>query len=74
MEGVRASKGNARVDYEVVDLSPSACTVSAVTDLVRKQVAFDVLLLDSKCYQLLGNENTSGEGFWKSTQSVGYIP
>ena len=51
-EGVRASKGNAQVDYEVVDLSPSACTVSAVTDLVRKQVEFDVLLLDSKCYQL----------------------
>lgn len=42
-EGVRVSKGSARVDYEVVtqvvvNLSPSACTVSAVTDLVRKQV------------------------------------
>ena len=69
-EGVRASKGDAQVDYEVVDLSPSACTVSAVTDLVRKQVEFDVLLLDSKCYQLHGNENTSGEGFWKSTWKV----
>ena len=55
-EGVRANKGNAWVDYEVVNLSPSACTVSAVTDLERKQVEFDVLLLDSKCYQLLGNK------------------
>ena len=74
-EGVRASKGNARVDYEVVtqvvvNLSSSACTVSAVTDLVRKQVDFDVILLDSKCYPLLGNDSTSGEGFWKSTRKV----
>jgi len=42
-EGVQVSKGSARVDYEVVtqvvvNLRPSACTVSAVTDLVRKQV------------------------------------
>ena len=35
-EGIRASKRDAQVDYEVVDLSPSACTVSAVTDLMRK--------------------------------------
>ena len=74
-EGVRACKGKSRVDYEVVtqvvvNLGPSACSVSSVTDLVRKQVDFDVILLDSKCYPLLGNESTSGEGFWKSTRKV----
>ena len=74
-EGVRACKGKSRVDHEVVtqvvvNLGPSACSVSSVTDLVRKQVDFNVILLDSNCYPLLGNESTSGEGFWKSTRKV----
>ena len=71
-EGVRASKGNAQVDYEVVDLSPSACTVSAVTDLVRKHWCASTRL------QVL-----STPWKWKyfrrgilevHTESVGYIP
>ena len=53
-----------------MNLSPSACTVSAVTDHVRKQIDFDVILFDSKCYPLIGNQSTSGEGFWKSTWKV----
>ena len=37
----------------VVNLSSSACTVSTGTDLVRKQVGFDVILLDSKAIHSL---------------------
>ena len=41
-----------------------------MSQLVAKQVDFDVVLLDSKGYPLLDNESTSGESFWKSTRKI----
>ena len=71
-----AAKGNSKVAYEIVtqvtvSLDPSStCTVRKVTDLVSKQVGVEVILLDSKCYPLLENDSTAGEGFWRSTRKV----
>ena len=68
-------KGRQRIEYTtvtqvVVTLSPSQCTVQAVGDLVAQQVGFEVVLLDSKCYQPLNTEGTSGMDFWKSTTKI----
>ena len=52
------------VTQVVVSLSPSQCTVQAVGEVVTQQVGFDVVLLDSKCYQLVNTEGTSGVDFW----------
>ena len=51
-------KGQQCIEYTtvtqvVVTLSPSQCTVQAVG---AQQVGFEVVLLDSKCYQLLNTE------------------
>ena len=54
----------------VVNLSPATCNVREVSQLVAKQVDFEVVLLDSKGYPLLDNNSTSGESFWKSTRKI----
>ena len=54
----------------VVHLSPATCNVKEVSQLVAKQVDFDIVLLDSKIYPLLDNESTTGESFWKSTRKI----
>ena len=56
-------KAKARLDYTpvtqvVVSLTPAQCSVPAVTQLVTQQVEFEVLLLDSKCYPVLTNDQT----------------
>lgn len=71
----RPWKGNVKVEYEVVTqthvtLDSSSCTVRRVTELLRKQLNMEVVLLDSKCYPLMMNDSTSGEGFWKSSRKV----
>ena len=68
-------KGNAKVDYEVVTqthvtLDASSCTVRRVTELLRRQLDMEVVLLDSKCYPLVQNESTSNESFWKSSRKI----
>ena len=54
----------------MVLLSPVTRNVKEVSQLIAKQVDFDVVLLDSKGYPLLDNESTSGESFWKSTRKI----
>jgi len=68
-------KGNAKVDYEVVTqthvtLDASSCTVRRVTELLRRQLDMEVVLLDSKCYPLAQNESPSNESFWKSSRKI----
>lgn len=68
-------KDRQRLEYSTVtqaavNLSQSQCTVQAVAELVAQQVGFEVVLLDSKCYQLLNTEGTSGVDFWKSTRKI----
>lgn len=68
-------KGNSKLDYTavmqvVVSLTAAQCNVLAVTELMTKQVGFNVQLLDSKCYPLLTNEGTSWPEFWKSTRKI----
>ena len=69
------AKGNAKMEYEIVTqvsmfLDVPSSTVWKVTELVKKQVDSDVILLDSKYYPLLENGSTSGETFWRSTRKV----
>ena len=48
----------------------SSSTVRQVTELVKRQIGLDVVLLNSKSYPLLDNDSTRGEAFWKSTRKV----
>ena len=54
----------------VVNLSPATCNVREVSQLVGKQVDFEVVLLDSKGCPLLEDDNTSRETFLKSTRRI----
>ena len=36
---------------------------------MSQQLGFQVVLLDSKCFPLLGNEGTSGD-FWKGSRKI----
>ena len=63
------------MEYEIVTqisvfLDVSSSTVRKVTELVKRQIGLDVVLVDSKCYPLLDNDSTRGEAFWKSTRKV----
>lgn len=71
----KSTKGKGQIKYDVitqvvVNLSSATCSVNGVSQLVAKQVDFDVILLDSKGFPLLNNESTSGESFWKSTRKI----
>ena len=55
---MKSTKGKGPVKYDiiiqvVVNLSPVTCTVKKVSQLVAKQVDFDVILLESKGFLLL---------------------
>ena len=72
----KASKGNTKVEYEIVTqisvlLNELSSSVSQVSELVKRQIDLDVILLDSKCYPLLDNPSTRGEAFWKSSGLLG---
>ena len=51
-----------------MDGSTGECNVSTVAESVKKQVGFEVVLLDSKLYPVTDNESTSGPEFWRSTR------
>ena len=44
--------------------------MNTFADMVKKQVGFDVILLDSKLYPLIANESTAGIDFWKSNRKI----
>ncbi len=74
-DGKKVWKGNAKVNYEVVTqthlaLDSNSCNMRRVSDILRKQLNFDVVLLDKKCYPLMENDSTSSESFWKSSPKV----
>ena len=58
------------VTQVIVTLEIGNCTPSVVADLVRQQVGFPVILLDSKCFPILENETTSAIEFWKSNRKI----
>ena len=74
--GKGSTKGNPKVQYEICSntniriLGVSSSTVRQVTELVKRQIGLDVVLLNSKSYPLLDNDSTRGEAFWKSTRKV----
>ena len=44
--------------------------VSTVAEEVKKQIGFEVVLLDSKLFPIADNDSTSGPKFWRSTRKV----
>ena len=54
----------------IVSIDSTQCNVTAVADLVRKQVGFEVVLLDSKLFPIFENEASSSFDFWKSTRKI----
>ena len=47
------------------------CNINEVcNNKVRDQVGFEVVLLDSKCYPLVTNGDTSDPDLWKSTIKI----
>ena len=53
-----------------LDSSVGECSVKAVAEMVKRQVGFHAILLDSKLYPLIDSEATSGADFWKSTRKI----
>ena len=51
--GKGSTKGNAKVEYEIAQISifldVSSSTVQHVTELMKRQIDLDVVLVDSKC-------------------------
>ena len=45
-------------------------TLDPTCGQVKEQVGFEVVLLDSKCYPILSNEDTSIPDFWRSTRKI----
>ena len=54
----------------IVSIDSTQCNVTAVADLVRKQVGFEVALLDSKLFPIFESEASSSSDFWKSTRKI----
>ena len=66
-----------RIQYSVVtqltvtlDPAIGQCSIEGVCKKVKEQVGFDPILLDSKCYPLLANADTTSPDFWKSTRKI----
>ena len=53
-----------------LDPARGQCSVEGVCAKIKDQIGIDVILLDSKCYPLLKNEDSSSSDFWKSTRKV----
>lgn len=58
------------VTQVVVALEMSRCGPTVVAELVKQQVGYDVILLDSKCFPVLDNEISRSSEFWKSTRKI----
>lgn len=70
-----SSKSAGDILYNVVTqitvtLDLQNCGPTRVSEMVKEQVGYDVILLDCKCYPLLDNESTQGPEFWKSTRKI----
>ena len=53
----------------IVSIDSTQCNVTAVADLVGKQVGFEVVLLDSKLFPFFESEASSFD-VWKSTGKI----
>ena len=53
-----------------MSLEVGRCSPSVVADLVREQVGFEVVLLDSKCFPLRDCDSTVASEFWKSNRRI----
>ena len=58
------------VTQVIITLDCNDCSVGKATECVRKQIGLDVVLLNSKLYPIIDNENTSGAEFWRSTRKI----
>ncbi len=58
------------VTQVVVTLEPHKCSQGVVVELVKQQVGYDIILLDSKCFPVLDNETTRSTEYWKSTRKI----
>ena len=58
------------VTQVVVTLEAGHCSPLNVAELVRQQVGFEVILLDSKCFPVLESDTTMGIDFWKSNRKI----
>ena len=69
------SRASFNLDYKVitqvvVSLEMGHCSAAMIAELVRQQVGFEVILLDSKCFPLLESDATKSHDFWKSNRKV----
>ena len=75
-DGSRASSSKTNgltyteVTQVLVSLTVAECNVLAVSEFVRAQLGFEVVLLDSKLYPIANIEATSGMDYWKSTRKI----
>ena len=53
-----------------LDSSAGECNVDTAAEMVKRQVGFEVVLLDSKLFPVIPNDSTSGPDFWKSTWKI----
>lgn len=53
-----------------VNVDNTCCNPTAVSNLLAKNLGFEVIMLDNKCYPLLHNEATTTLEFWKSTRKI----
>ena len=54
----------------IISLEAGECNVTRAAENVRKQIGFDVVLLDCKLFPLIDNDTTSGQEFWRSTRKI----
>ena len=70
-----SSKMASNFNYSVVTqivvlLDETKCDVPFVTEQVSKQLGFEAILLDSKCYVIRQSDSTKGIDFWKSNRKI----
>lgn len=58
------------VTQVVVALKVNRCGPTIVAELVKQQVGYDVILLNSKCFPVLDNDISRSSEFWKSTRKI----
>ena len=69
------SKASGHLEYNVVTqvvvtLEVGRCSPANVAELVKQQVGFQVVLLDSKCFQILESDTTTETDYWKSNRKI----
>lgn len=58
------------VTQVVVTLEANNCSSGVVADLVKQQVGYEVILLNSNCFPVLDTETTRSIEYWKSTRKI----